>query len=91
MHNATERDTFRGELAPRTLLDTAPAAFAVRELWHIGRGWQVAGSGVRFQERDSWLSTARGANGTTWGQHFATEEAAREHFTRHTTPVVEVL
>lgn len=90
MDNATQREPFTGELAPRTLLDTASAAFAIRELWHIGRGWHVAGSGVRFQERESWLSAARGIGGTTWGQHFATEEAAREHFTHHTTPVVGV-
>ena len=91
MHSETERETFAGELAARVLLDTGTGAFgAVRELWHVERGWHVAGSGVRFQARDSWLSTARGPGGTKWGQHFATEEEAREHFNRYTTPVVEV-
>jgi hypothetical protein len=79
------------ELAPRTLLDTAPGTFGMPwELWHIGAGWHVAGSGVRWQERDTYLVTRRRPNGTTWGQHYGTEREAREYFDTYTTPVVAV-
>jgi len=34
--------------------------------------------------------TRRRPNGTTWGQHYGTEQEAREYFDTYTTPVVAV-
>ena len=78
------------ELAQKTLLDSKMGSFGMAwNLYYVGEGWHVAGSGVRWQE-ESYLVTRLRPNGTTWGQHYGTLQEAREYFDAYTAPIVAV-
>ena len=78
------------KLAPWTLLAEGTGAFGrPYKLFHVAEGWQVAGSGLRWQDGERWLVRSTNRDGTTSGKYHTTEQGARADFATWTTPIVE--